>query len=99
MTQKPRLAKSEWQDYFLRVARDGGTREVQIEVAALKLAFERTCAINRARTDQLDRAARPPLAQETMHEAELRGFFDIREKKTATGKAHRRLSRDREAVQ
>jgi hypothetical protein len=99
MTQTRKLAKREWQDYFDRVARGLGTREVQIEVAALKLAFERTCAIIRARTDQLDRAARQLLAQETMDEAELRGFFDIREKKTATGEARRRLSRDREAVQ
>jgi cell division protease FtsH len=62
-------------------------------------AFERTCGIIRARYDQLDRAARQLLEQETMDESELRGFFDIREKKTATGEARRRLNLSEEAEQ
>ena len=37
MTQTRKLAKREWHDYFDRVARGLGTREVQIEVAALNL--------------------------------------------------------------
>jgi hypothetical protein len=37
MTETRKLAKSEWHDYFDRVARGLGTRAVQIEVAALNL--------------------------------------------------------------
>ena len=73
----------------------------EIDRAARQLvddAFERTCRIIRERHDQLDGAARRLLEQETMDESELRALFDIREKKTATGEARRRLHRREEAA-
>jgi cell division protease FtsH len=88
------LAGQEQRNYAEATARE-------IDRAARQLvdaAFERTCHIIRARHDQLDRAAQQLLDQETMDESELRGFLDIREKKTATGEARRRLGRRRDAA-
>jgi cell division protease FtsH len=82
------LAAQERKSYSEETARD-------IDVTARALvdaAFQRSLEIVRGRHDQLDRCARALLEQETMDEADLRSYFGIAEKKTATGEARRRSS-------